>query len=326
MQEFFKINLSQFFLKRSFRYCIIFLFFAATASAQKYSQKADSLRTLIAAAKSDTQLVRLLNVLGDLLAGVKDKDAVAVTDRALALSKKTGNSKGELDARIAKAVYEYFIRDSAAEKRFAELSAQLETIEPELTFEKGRVLFFLGRIHYDRGEPTKALGFLDKATPLFEKIKHQRMIASVYNMTGLAYWNLDKPEKALELFIKSADIKRKIKDVSGLAASLGNMALIYSDLKLYDKSVQYHLQSVRLNEQIGFVEGVTNEYINLGITYYQVRQLDSAEFYVRKALELALNGGDKNVIARCYNNLGLVYDQRENAGAGFLFFLKKHNK
>ncbi|MBC7863581.1 MAG: tetratricopeptide repeat protein, partial [Bacteroidia bacterium] len=253
----------------------------------------------------------------------KDKDAIPVTDNALELSLKTGNTKGALAAKIGKGSYDFSTKNyESAEKRFRALKIQLDTTTEEFPFERGRVYYYLARIIYDRGEPTKALSYFEKAIPLLEKSRNKRFIGVVYNMTGLSYWNLDKPEKALEFFIKSSELKRETKDSSGLAASLGNIGLVYGDLKLYDKSIKYHRESIAMNKEIGNVEGMANEYTNIGIVYYMKKTNDSAEFYVRKALELGIQEGDKNIIARCYNNLGLVYDARNNLAAALSFYEK----
>jgi tetratricopeptide (TPR) repeat protein len=310
------------FLVRKFFLLIVFLpglFFAQ----KKYQRRADSLQNILKTNLSDTSRIRILNLLGDLLASNRDKEAPGKIDEALALSASKNNFKGTISARINRGNYLYSLKNlEGAEKEFSQVITAIDSAHVDLPSEKGRAFYYLGRVYYDRGESNRALGFFEKARALYEKVKNEKGLGSVFNMAGLCYWSTDRLDKALDYFIKASDIKRKANDKAGLANAFGNIGLVYSDLRLFDQSIKFHREAVRINREIDAGEGLFNELNNLGITYYNKKVLDSAELYIREALELAVTDSNEAAQARCYNNLGLVYDEKGTLAVALNFYEK----
>ncbi|MFH0930311.1 MAG: sigma 54-interacting transcriptional regulator [Candidatus Zixiibacteriota bacterium] len=187
----------------------------------------------------------------------------------------------------------------------------IELLGKENSKELGLALNGLGVVYWTLGEFNKALNCYNKSLIIFEELKEENSLATVYTNLGLLSRSKDKAREALKYFEKALYVKQKYGVIADLSFLYNNIALTWENLYEWDKSLEYHLKSYELKEKMGDQKGLANTLTNLGLVYLRRGALNKSLESHSKALKLFQNLKDKRGVAYSCFNLGEVYLLKE---------------
>lgn len=177
------------------------------------------------------------------------------------------------------------------------VKAALKAIELENCFD---AYLCAGRAYYMKGEPNKALRYLERAKTLAQK---QEEFAIVYNKIGVTYIDVGDFGKALECLFKSLRIARELNDIKGITTALDDIAGFFYYKGDLDKALEYHKESLKY-WPIDNVHQIGTTYNNIATVYSHKQDYTNAIAYYKKAIDYAEKGGDYLGVGAGRLNLG----------------------
>ncbi len=162
----------------------------------------------------------------------------------------------------------------------------------------------IGRLYRDTGRLDDAHVHLDAALSLFEDAGDDRGIASTVDDVGKLHWLRGDYTKALEATQRALNMRRKLGDRRSIALSLNNLGLVYQDSGQFKLALDAFEQALRIRREIGDLVGVSISLNNLGTVAQDQRDDARALTLFREAFDVARETGDRHRIALILTNLG----------------------
>jgi signal transduction histidine kinase len=194
-------------------------------------------------------------------------------------------------------------------KELDSLLKSLDTEKEDSTLQKN--LFAISGFYTDNN-PTKAIGYLDRAVELAQKLNRQLPLASAYYRLGFCYLLKSDYDKSLDNYLKSTKIYEFLKDERRLANAYLSIGNVFFQNKAFSKATDYYNQAESLaiknkdSIQIGDVLGQRS------FIYDQIGKYDSAILYQQKAIAIYRMMGDEVLLYNGLSNLGLNYKHKKN--------------
>ena len=104
------------------------------------------------------------------------------------------------------------------------------------TFDKGQILFELGRRKIDEHEHLQALAFFSQAVDVYRNSMHEREYGLALLYKGNAHHALDEYEVAIELYVECAAITKALGSDPDVAVVEHNMARSYAEMKMWQEA------------------------------------------------------------------------------------------
>jgi tetratricopeptide (TPR) repeat protein len=181
----------------------------------------------------------------------------------------------------------------------------------------------LGRIYAERAkqgnaqdypqELELAVGYLQKAVALWEKLGEKAPLANSMSWLGSVYESQGRYSEAEPLFLQDLEITRSQlgNDHSDTATSLNNLAVLYRLQGRYSEAEPLYLQALKIRRsQLGNDHPSTADSLNnlAGLYESQGRYSEAEPLYLQ-ALEITRSqlGNDHPSTADSLNNLALLY-------------------
>ena len=297
---------------------IVFIPFAGILSQNQ--EKITAIEKKLAAEKTDTGRVMLLN---DLFIQYRDFDSIKAMDyanRSIELSKKSGFKKGESLLLLNKGVFLNLNGENDEAKKLIEQSLNIRT-EIKDHAGKGYCLRALGNIEYDKNDYAKALELYLAAAPEFEKANDLKGLSGDYIWVGNVFnEGLHQFDKAAEYFNKSLALAAQLNDSLLISYNYNNLGQAYYFAKNYNEALRYYQLSKKLKEILQDQRGLGNANSNISSVFFDTKQYDSAAFYNNISLSIRQKQNDKKGIATCYLNGGNIYLQQKNPEAAYNYY------
>jgi len=180
------------------------------------------------------------------------------------------------------------------------IKAGLKAIELEGGFD---AYFCTGTAYYKKGEPNRAVIYLEKAKELAQD---QVEFEAVYNMLGQSYGDIGNIDKALYYLSRHLKIARNLNDKVVIATSLNNIAVIFRDKGDLDKALEYYKESLEY-WPTGDLSGLGTIYNNIANVYGHKQDYTNAIAYYKKAMDCTQKGGHYLHVGPIKLNLGNTY-------------------
>ena len=160
----------------------------------------------------------------------------------------------------------------------------------------------LGKLHWLRGDYTKALDFGQRGLAMRRTIGDRRSIALSLNNLGLVYQDSGQFKKALAAFEQALEIRREIGDLVGVSQTLNNLGTVAQDSNENAQALTLFVEAYETAKETGDRNRIAIIVTNIGETHNRLGAADKAVGYLKQAEELADEAGDK---------LGLALTLRE---------------
>lgn len=169
-----------------------------------------------------------------------------------------------------------------------ELAKKGLSIAEKNNFARGIVLCntILGTIETLRGDYVQASFHLHKGLIMCQKVKDNRLLATILNNLGTVYQHESNYQASLAAYEKAMQIRNKINDQSGVAACHNNMGMIYEKQGHYTKALEQFFMSLKIKEAIEKPQTIANTLSNIGRVYNHLENSESALEYHLRALKI----------------------------------------
>jgi len=278
------------------------LWMATAGYAQNKS--IDSLRTLLATAKDDTNKVNILNGLGKNLVKYSAYPEVYTLEQtAAALSEKLHYDKGIAHANyyLARCYISRGKYDSALQcyDRALKLYESLGMKES-----KAHTLDYIGVVYFKQGDLVTAIQYSSDALALEQKVNDKQGMVSTYSNIGNAYWGMGDNVNAMKSYYAAITICEDLKDKNGEGTAYSNIGLVYYNMDSFDAALQYYNIALKLKEVSGERAGMANLLQSIGNVYDQKGDDSEALKYYVQSLNIRNDIQDKLGIGHALTNIG----------------------
>jgi len=192
-----------------------------------------------------------------------------------------------------------------------------------------------------------SLKYCFEAIPLFETLKEEKGIATVFSCIGTNFFLMSDYENSLLYHLKALKIREGIKNFADQSSSLLNIASVYASIKDYtnalkyysqseqiarglndksiwarvlngiggthmirgdyEKAIEYYIQSLGIKNQVGDIRGTASTLHNMGDCYIELRDFENAQHCLMESMKIAVEFGDRNTEAACLQNIGRLF-------------------
>ncbi len=295
----------KFFTMKHFAALSLFIFSFVCWSQSTSST--DSLRSLIAAEKTDTSKVLLYNQLHDELRLSDFNQAAEVARKSFLLSKEIGWQKG-----LSVAARNYGIaKNLLGEYDSAELLIKIAMEASEATGDQqniGYCLMTLGNIQYDQTNYDEALGYYFDCMAAYDSIDNYAGMSSALIWIGIIYQYAKSDYDAARATYKDAlhycDLGKANLNKGYVYA---NLATIHNELYQLDSAIYFNKLANEIKKEYDDLRGIGNGYNNIGNVFYDMQSYDSALYYYNLAEEIRVEMNDQTGMASVWSNLARVY-------------------
>jgi class 3 adenylate cyclase len=232
------------------------------------SERIDSLLSVLAGQKSDSNKVNTLNEISwEYYAnGYDGKKAVEYANEALLLAQSLGYKRGE----------------ATAYRR-------------------------LGGIVINQGHYNEAFRYYTREMDIQRELGDKRRVASGYMQIGSVFFYIGNYPVALRNYLAGLKLAEEVKDHVTTCRLSNNIAKIYSNMGDYDEALKYYTTALKIYEESGDKEGVAKECVGIGDIFLSQKNYTDALIYFRKSLDIAEKSGMKRLAATCYIDIGETY-------------------
>jgi signal transduction histidine kinase len=306
----------------------------------------DSLKQVISNQPADSVRIKAYSDLCWYYRTISLDSAFVYGNRALDLSVKTRNVKGEAQALNDIGILYY--SKSEFEKALGLYHKSLK-LRQTLSDSLGMASLYnkIGLVHQNTYQLDSALSYGIKALRIYEEKGVKRNAYILKNNIANIYKNLKQYDKALETHLDIAAYNSAINDELSLVKSYNNIANAYilmadtanaqsyynKGIKLGKKNgykkelaalynnvagiamnrkdmeaaIDYYEKSLQIREELGDNFGKGSTLLNLGSLYLETKQLNSVEDYLKQSISLAEASNAKEQMLNAYDKLALYF-------------------
>ena len=238
--------------------------------------------------------------------------------------------------------------------KLKEYYLQSKALSDQLNWNKGRYLFaqYFYEILVNENLIDSAIVVLQETLDLSKKENNERVIASMYKLIGLCYFNKGWYETTLQYYHEAESIYERLNlqdslaDLYGMLAALHNRTKMYHEILTYsgkaleilndnpddysrvrplinrslglinlnelDEAEKCLLEALRLCKVHNTERSLMQIYSNLADIAMHQYDLDKADMYIAKTLELGLKFGNKEAVCFSYANFAYTEMYRGN--------------
>ena len=222
-------------------------------------------------------------------------------DSLLQLCEKTNDiQKAEIYLQLSKIT----IQDSALSNYYNKKAFQLAVANKQLP-EQAKSVYYSAKICFAARNFTGAIGFYEKALPLFRQLNDTMSMTTCYSYIGISNSNMSKSKEAIANFIEGLKLSKNDPDYS--AELLANIGLVHDEMDNFSEAIIYLRKALRINQTIRDSGGMAIDYDYIGTTYARLKMPDSALVNYHKALYLFKKVGKDDRYAISLSNIATVF-------------------
>ncbi len=252
--------------------CILLLIILFFFKGYSQNNKIDSLHSVLALEKEDSNLVNTLNALGDgLFKAAMYDSSISYSNRAKTIALKIGFERG--------------------------LASSYCNLASASSF---------------KGNNPKAIEYANKAIEISKKYNILKLMAHAYNILGFTYSGVENYPKALDAFSAGISVCRKSGDKKNLCACLANIGLVYYSEHNLAKALEYDTLALTSARDINFTQAIYSLQSNIGEMYNAIGNYNKAKEYYNRSFATAQKLGDNVAMSDYYSNIGEIYFKEGN--------------
>ncbi len=276
---------------------ILFFFVAVTAHAQKKYQPADSaaVKQLLQQAEYFTKQAAY-------------DSAIALANRALAISKQNSFKRGEAQA------YEKLSEIMLLNGRMKEVRRYDSLVLPLATQLKDTALMMNSNNRWgvylmEQGKNKEAEKYLGTALSLGLEKEQSSKTAEVYSNMASVYLASGEKDKASEWFFKALRLYEKNNNETGQGETYSNISSVFFLMGRRDEAITYLKKSIGLREKQNDVQGLVIAYSNIAQMYIVKDSLGKALQYQQQAIQNAEQLNNPKLMGTAYMGMAAVYNR-----------------
>jgi tetratricopeptide (TPR) repeat protein len=268
--------------------CLLLLIISAGSVAQK--TKADSLSSLLAKEKTDTNRVRLLWQLGSQLNVFNPDTAIHIAQQALYLAKKIKYEEGE--SRSLGVLSNSFIKIGNY-PRALELNIEKLQLEEKRQIPRNMasVLMNIGVIYVLQKEYTKALNYYQQSETVINLRNVESLKYYIDVNLGDIYNRLDISDTAYYYFNRSLQLAIQLDDIDLKGTSLAGLGHSYLKLGKTDSSKWAYYEAINYLRAANDDEMLCEATLGLANLFKKTKQFDSSKTYAVQSYVMAKADG-----------------------------------
>ncbi len=267
--------------------------------------------TVFSFTTADTIKINKLNAKSLELAYSDPILGLKIVKETIELSKKTGFSKGEIQALIRRGIiYDVLSKTTNALEAYEEALL----ISRKVGYKKGEgsILNNIGLIYMNQHNLTEARIYFQKAFDIFESLQNNQLLASISNNLGMIYEETERDKKAIFYFRKGLKYASKSNDQLEKANIYANIGDLYNG-KQMDSCLKYNLKAIEIYEKEGNKYYLGKSYNNIALALSASSKLKEAEKYYIKSLDISKEIGSKFMFISTGYNLSQLYFKQKNS-------------
>jgi tetratricopeptide (TPR) repeat protein len=286
--------------------------FSESKAEQYLLQAQDLLNNMPPSKEKSTNLIKLLELLGEVQSRIGKSDAaIRSYQEAFNLGEREKLLNPLKEAQMHRKIgYAYHsISDYSRAISYYERALQGlpdTSAEPGLT-EYVTICNLLGLTHIMKGEHQKCVDWSEKAIALATRKRHLPLLEKSYNNLGWVAYSQGKYDQAIGYFNRCLEIQKKIQDKSRLSALKINLGVIHLNLGQYDKAEDYYHKGLSLAQEMGNLAWKGIIYNNLGVLYRDRGEWEKALGFLEKSLIIRQQYGDRRGMVSALDNLGMTF-------------------
>lgn len=270
-------------------YAIVILLLFSRCQRGAAQLSIDSLKTVVAAAKTEMQKASALNALAEM---ADNGEWQTYNEQLYVLSAEKIKTNQQQDITA----WETYYANSCINK---------------------------GLIEQELGHVNKALAFYEEGYRIHKKNNNIEGIANATNNLGFINQTTGNIPKAMEYFTEALKVTEKLKNKFGEGHVLINLGYTSALINDTASALKYYLRSVAVRSEIGDSLGLAQSYSNIGALYNQPSNYHIAKEYYNKSFQIRLSIRDKAGLAVCYGNFGALSLQLNKLDEALTYFDKQ---
>ncbi|MBV7269987.1 response regulator [Winogradskyella sp. WHY3] len=169
------------------------------------------------------------------------------------------------------------------------------------------------KLESDRGDYYNALGNLEKALVIAEKIDDKTNQGKIHTKIAKVRYLVGETDKANISLNKALQIQRDIDDYGNRAISYNIKGVILSTKEEYDNALEYFKSAKNLFEQEGLEEYISEVTLNEAKVYISLKQFDKAKSQLDKTIIIAKKYEQKRRLSSALIESGKVSSALNNS-------------
>lgn len=171
---------------------------------------------------------------------------------------------------------------------------------------------YIGMAESDLGNKEEAFYHYHTAINLYEEIKSERDLATVYNNLANVYKSLADYDNALKYFGKGLELSIKYNKENTLAIIYINMGAIQLTLQENQSALEYFQQSLAINERLGNSILIAHSNVCIGSCLSRMLDFEKAEGFFENGIEIFKRLNEKYEEMSGYVNFAEHYFQKND--------------
>jgi two-component system NtrC family sensor kinase len=274
-------------MKKIFVLIIMLAFTMGTGLAQ--NRQADSLKRLLNKSHADSAKLELLVELSRVYYLQQPDSGLSYASQALAISKKTGNKKGEMHALTQVGFSLIHLSNwPIALQTFIRSLRMAEQLNDNWSIARNydgmSVLYTL------QGEDKLAIAYASKAEAIFSQLHDYKNVVDESMDLGEFYFTSGKLDSSLIAGNKALQMSVRTGDTVWRARILSNIGNVYAKLNNLKLALAYQYKSIAIVLKHNETFNLISTYFNLATIYHDYGKRDSSIFYAKKTFDIAQKG------------------------------------
>ena len=293
---------NQLHMIRCLKTLILVLCLATSVAGSEY---ADSLRTMLRTAETDTTRSRLHALISLDLRRDSSETSLHHAQQSVRFGLRSGSFEYIAFSRKALAIaFEYNHQPEEALPLLQESIITYERLGDSPAV--ASLHLHLARVYEDLGLREETRDALIKACAHYDSTDTYVTASYAHNFLGLIYWNLGDYAEAEQQYLTSLKNVEKTTRLLRKAQILNNLGVLYYNWNRYDEALEYYQRSMQVYEEMGEPARAALVVTNLGKLYHSLGQDSLARVTLTRAQALGEETGRRQVIVNAENWLGIM--------------------
>lgn len=201
----------------------------------------------------------------------------------------------------------------------------LESLLPlKQGLEKASILNELSYSYWN-SNPVKGMEYAKIAYEIASEKGSKKEMAKAIQNIGVSYWAEGEVDNALGYFEKAMPLYVELNDYKGQASVLTNFGVAYKTLSDFENSLKYYIKSLEICEERGFTEMRRKTLGNVSLVYLALHNHDKASEYVQEAISLSTDLKEDRILPAHLNTLGQIYEAKKDYKNAQIYYKKALN-
>ena len=166
----------------------------------------------------------------------------------------------------------------------------------------------IGIVHFRQGDYKLALQYFKECFQSYQDLGNERSASKILVNLGATYNKLNMPQQALQAHQQSLAYFEKTNSVQGMAIACNNIGSVYFNLKDYQAAIVNYTRSLELKRKMNDKRGIAVSLRNIAEAYIMLNNLARAKENIDQSLKIAEQIGSREQTKDAYEMLSKIYE------------------